>query len=162
MRLDHFSSLLSYLPFSSSVFLIVKVHIHWKRLLVFLSLKYKTKNMTVSKEYCLGWTFYLGKSTGACFLSHSSKRLNIWLVLWMISLLYCEIFITIHLHSSGWSCSLFFPLTCVLIEVKKPFNPSSSAVCVFLFLGTIGFAGAVVTFSLANMLRSLCLLFCEF
>ncbi len=103
---------------SLSVFLTGKVHTHW--LLVFLSLKDKTKNLSISKEcqgrrkkleYCLGGTFFLGKSTGACFflfcfLSHSSKRLNIWLVLWMISLLYYEIFITIHVHSSGWSCSV--------------------------------------------------------
>ncbi len=97
--------------------LTVKVHTHW--LLVFLSIEDKTKNMSNSKEcqgrrkkleYCLGFLFR-EKYRGVFF-----------------ALLYCEIFITIHVHSSGWSCSLFFPLTLVLIEVKKPFH-SSSAVC---------------------------------
>lgn len=134
--------------FPLSIFLTVKVNIHWKRLLVFLSLEDKTKNRSISKEcqgrrkkleHCLGGTFFLGKSTRACFLFlfflfHSSKLLNIWLVLWMISLLYCEIFIRIHVHSSGWSCSLFFPLTLVLIEVKKQFHSSSAAVFSFFWI----------------------------
>lgn len=80
-------------------------------------------------------------------------------VFFFLSLLYCEIFITIHVHSSGWSCTLFFPLTLVLIEVKKPFHSSSAAVCFPPFrYYLVCRGGSDVYFS--NILRSLCLLFC--
>lgn len=54
---------------------------------------------------------------------------------------------------------LFFPLTLVLIEVKKQFHSSSAAVCFPPFgYYLVCRGGSDVYFS--NILRSLCLLFC--
>lgn len=111
-------------------------------------------------EYCLGGTFFLGKSTGACFVFYPIP-VSAWIYGWFCEWYHCCTmrFSLRFVYIPVVDLVLFFPLTLVLIEVKKQFHSSSAAVCFPPFgYYLVCRGGSDVYFS--NILRSLCLLFC--